>query len=183
MKGAAHPVRMTSPLVILGTSRSDGDTRRAVDAAFGSRVECLDLNKYALSPYDYDHANQNDGFAGIIDTVLVADTLIFATPVYWYSMSAQLKTFFDRLSDLITIEKVKGRALAGKNAWLIAAGVEEYLPDGFEVPFARTCKYFDMHYLGAGYLYTGADPLLRNESETRIRVFGSVVTGSNQKEA
>jgi NADPH-dependent FMN reductase len=174
---------MTRPLVILGTSRSDGDTRRSVDAAFGSRADYLDLNSYALGPYDYNHANQNDGFAGIIDAVLVADTLIFATPVYWYSMSALLKTFFDRLSDLITIEKAKGRALAGKKAWLIATGIEEYLPDGFEVPFARTCKYFDIRYLGAGYLYTGADPRLRDESETRIRVFGSVVTGSNQKGA
>jgi len=168
---------MTRPLVILGTSRSDGDTRRAVDAAFGDRADCLDLNSYAFSPYDYYHANQNDGFAGIIDAVLVAETLIFATPVYWYSMSTQMKTFFDRLSDLITVEKARGRALAGKKAWLIAAGVEQCLPDGFEVPFARTCKYFDIRYLGSGYLYTGADPRLRDESETRIRGFGAVVTG------
>ncbi len=174
---------MTRPLVILGTSRSDGDTRRAVDTAFGRLADCLDLNDYAVSVYDYNHANQNDGFAAIMDAVLAADTLIFATPVYWYSMSAQLKIFFDRLSDLITIEKPKGRAMAGKSASLIATGVEESLPDGFEVPFARTCEYFDMRYLGAGYLYTGDDQRLRDESETRVRQFGSVVTGSNQKGA
>jgi hypothetical protein len=39
-----------------------------------------------------------------------------------------------------------------------------------------------MRYLGAGYLYTGEDQRLRDESETQIREFGSVVTGSNQKE-
>ena len=55
-----------------------------------------------------------------------------------------MKTFFDRLSSLITIDKAKGRALAGKAAWLIATGVEEYLPDGFEVPFVRTRKAEDL---------------------------------------
>jgi multimeric flavodoxin WrbA len=174
---------MTRPLVILGTSRSDGDTRRAVDAAFGSLADSLDLNDYDVSVYDYNHANQNDGFASIMVKVLAADPLIFATPVYWYAMSAQMKTFFDRLSDLINVEKTKGRAMAGKCAWLIVTGVEESLPDGFEVPFARTCEYFDMRYLGAGYLYTGADQRLRDESGTRIRAFGSIVTGSNQKDA
>lgn len=39
-----------------------------------------------------------DGFrAAFMDEFLPAEGFIAATPVYWYGMSAQLKTFFDRM--------------------------------------------------------------------------------------
>ena len=172
---------MTRPIVILGSSKSDGETRRAVDMAFEGRADCLDLQNYDFGPYDYNNANKGDDFGKVIDAVLPRDTVVFATPVYWYSMSARLKTFLDRLSDLITIEKTKGRALAGKTAWLLVTGTDERLPEGFEVPFARTCAYFDIRYQRAGYLYTGANPQLRGASEAGIKEFGNIVTGSTQE--
>ena len=49
------------------------------------------------------------------------EQIIFATPIYWYAMSAQLKTFFDRMTDLLTIHKPLGRQLRkGKKMFLIA---------------------------------------------------------------
>ena len=38
---------------------------------------------------------------------------------------------------------------------MIATGTENVLPEGFEVPFARTAGYFGMRYRGCAYLYTG----------------------------
>lgn len=39
----------------------------------------------------------DDGFRSLfIDHYLSADGVLFATPLYWYGMSGQLKTFFDR---------------------------------------------------------------------------------------
>ncbi len=48
------------------------------------------------------------------DIVDKYDVLIFATPVYWYSMSGIMKVFFDRITDLLTIKKDIGRKLKGK---------------------------------------------------------------------
>ncbi len=164
---------MSKPLIILGSSRSDGETAHAINLAFEKgAADVIDLNSYSISSYDYGHTNDSDDFMKVIARVQQADTIIFATPVYWYSMSSVLKTFFDRLSDLITIHKQIGRSLAGKKVWLIATGTDEALPDGFEVPFRRTAEYFDMTYQGAAYLYTGSDVILRTASESRLKGLG-----------
>lgn len=41
-----------------------------------------------------------DGMNELYDTVQHADILVFATPVYYYGMTGQLKTFLDRLNPL-----------------------------------------------------------------------------------
>lgn len=107
----------------------------------------------------------------VVDLIL-RDRLIFATPVYWYSMNSTMKVFFDRLTDLTDIEKKKGCALAGKQAWLIATGTDEALPEGFEFSFAGTCGYFDIEYRGAAYMYTGNNSILRVQSEAGVRSLG-----------
>lgn len=53
------------------------------------------------------------------------ETLILATPVYWYSMSGIMKVFFDRLTDLLTIEKEFGRKLRGKKTAEFIKQIEE----------------------------------------------------------
>lgn len=45
---------------------------------------------------------QKDDMQELIDLILKADVIVFATPVYYYSMSAQLKTFIDRLTPIYT---------------------------------------------------------------------------------
>lgn len=39
---------------------------------------------------------QKDDMSAILNKMVEADVLVFATPVYFYSMDAQLKTFIDR---------------------------------------------------------------------------------------
>jgi multimeric flavodoxin WrbA len=38
-----------------------------------------------------------DGFEALLRRVLAADAVVFATPLYWYGVSGQLKTFLDRM--------------------------------------------------------------------------------------
>lgn len=42
----------------------------------------------------------NDDMSMIVDKVKYADVLVFATPVYYYNMSGQLKTMLDRLNPM-----------------------------------------------------------------------------------
>lgn len=39
---------------------------------------------------------QKDDAAGVIEKMMAADVIVLATPVYFYAMSAQLKTLIDR---------------------------------------------------------------------------------------
>ncbi len=39
---------------------------------------------------------QQDGMPPLLDKLVIADVIVLATPVYFYSMSGQLKTFIDR---------------------------------------------------------------------------------------
>lgn len=39
---------------------------------------------------------QKDNMAGILDKMVMADVIVLATPVYFYTMDGQMKTFIDR---------------------------------------------------------------------------------------
>jgi multimeric flavodoxin WrbA len=162
-----------SHLVILGSARPDGETRRAIEIALPQAKNLVVLSQHNINGYDYDHGNNGDEFFSIVDRMLASDTIVFATPVYWYAMSAPLKIFFDRLSDLTETAQADGRALAGKKIWVIATGTEAELPEGFEVPFRRTAEYFAMKYRGCAYLYTGQGTALRAASERAMTRFGA----------
>ncbi|HHF3044372.1 TPA: flavodoxin family protein [Vibrio diabolicus] len=139
--------------VILGTSKSDGNTRKLADSFVEqSGAKLFDLSNFNVSFYDYSHENENDDFLPIIHELLSFDHLVFASPVYWYSMSAQLKVFFDRLSDLLTIEKELGRRLKGKSISVLSTGYNLELPDCFVQPFELTAKYMQLEFKGCEYL-------------------------------
>jgi ribosomal-protein-alanine N-acetyltransferase len=153
-----RPLDFTDAAVVLGSSRSDGNTRMAVDLVLaGAPVEVIDLARLDIGMYDYGHHNQSDDFLPLVDRLAGKSLWILATPVYWYSMSARMKVFFDRLSDLVTIRKAQGRGLAGKTVALISSGTDPALPEGFEAPFRQTCEYLGMRYAGAFYAQFGDD--------------------------
>jgi hypothetical protein len=167
------------PLVILGSARPDGETRRAVDLAFhDGSAELVILPNFAIGGYDYAHLNAQDAFGAVAQAMVVTDKIVFATPVYWYAMSAPMKIFFDRLTDLTENLKNLGKAMAGKSVWLLATGTEPELPDGFEVPFACTAQYFSMVYRGGIYLCTGEDAARRTEGELALKRFGAAVVAA-----
>lgn len=45
---------------------------------------------------NYTKCSQTDDMSEILDKMQDADVIVFATPVYFYTMCAQLKTFIDR---------------------------------------------------------------------------------------
>lgn len=135
-------------LTLLGSSRGDGNTAKALRVGFGDHA-CLDLNTCCLSPYDYNGVYPDqDEFFEIAEKMIAASDILLATPVYWYAMSAQMKLFIDRWSDLITIRKDIGRSLAGRRLWMLATSDDPAFPPGFEIPFEFTARYMGMDYRG-----------------------------------
>ena len=69
---------------------------------------CQSHNKCALG----------DEMNGFYDDIQTADVLVFATPIYYYEMSGQLKTFLDRLNPLFPREN------SFKDVYLLATAAD-----------------------------------------------------------
>ena len=150
-------------IVIIGSSRNDGDTKKLVDELIQiSRFDYIDLNDYNISYYDYLHKNANDDFIPLMRKLITEyDTFLFATPVYWYAMSGIMKVFFDRITDLLDIEKELGRKLRTKKMAAISCSIGNHLGDAFWLPFIETANYLGMNYLG--HLHTITDKIDKDE--------------------
>jgi multimeric flavodoxin WrbA len=146
-----------NPVIIVGSSRKDGDTEAVIKKLSEmSGWDVINLSDYAFGFYDYDHNNRMDDYLPLMTDILDQyDTLIFATPVYWYSMSAIMKTFFDRITDLFTIKKDLGRKLRGKNMAALSCSHGNNLGDAFWLPFSESANYLGMNYLGNMHIITG----------------------------
>lgn len=92
--------------VLFGGSRPEGNTAQLTKYVLENvEHQWLDLTKYQLNPVrDVRHDNKNietysDDYEQLIQTVLDSDVVIFASPVYWYSVSASMKAFIDHWSE------------------------------------------------------------------------------------
>ncbi|PKP17780.1 MAG: FMN reductase [Bacteroidetes bacterium HGW-Bacteroidetes-23] len=110
-------------VVILGSSRKDGKTRDVID----------NLNDFL----EFDSIDLND-----------YEILIFATPVYWYSMSGIMKVFFDRFTDLLDNHQELGRKLRTKKMAILSSSIGNNLGETFWIPFIETANYLGMNYIG-----------------------------------
>ncbi len=141
-------------IIIQGSSKSHGNTRMIVDYILLKKEgRFVDLKTKDISYFDYDHQNIDDDFLGVIDEVLKCEIIVFVTPVYWYSMSAILKTFIDRISDLLKIRKDLGRQLRGKKMMVIACSSSKNENPALWEPFKLTSEYLDMKYLGHAHTW------------------------------
>lgn len=113
-------------LIIAGSPRKGGNTDLLVDAfvsgaAQNNRVEVVQVRDYKINPCigcDFckrDEENaccQADDMSVIYSKMATADMLVWASPVYFYGVSAQLKALIDRLHNPIrSTFKIKKIAL------------------------------------------------------------------------
>ena len=169
------------PLVILASSRGDGNTRNLVDLCFkGRSVVVRDLSSLRLGYYSYCGYDHTDEFIDLVTDGIQCRPWFIATPLYWYSMSATAKTFIDRFTDLITTHKSLGRQLRGLPLGVICSGADPATPEGFSVPFELTCRYMDMKFLGVHYAQYAKSGLMRETAGEQGQAFvHSAIATSN----
>ncbi|TNE54476.1 MAG: NADPH-dependent oxidoreductase [Bacteroidetes bacterium] len=165
-----------STLIILGSSDSNGNTRQvAAHLAQQLDADLIDLNAYRIGYFDYEFKNQDDDFLPLMERITVDyDTIIFATPVYWYTMSAVMKTFFDRISDLLKIRKDLGRRLRGKSMAVVSCSGDDDLVEGFAMPFRESADYLGMEYLGDYHSWLEADTITPKSLKNLKRLIDTV---------
>lgn len=141
---------MNKTVLLQGSSRSKGDTHLILNELNkNNQFDIIDLKTKNIGHFDYEFNNVNDDFIPLMTEILNKyDTIVFATPVYWYSMSGVLKVFFDRISDLIKTHKELGRQFRGKNMAMISNNNYNDLKEGFNMPFKESANYLGMNYLG-----------------------------------
>lgn len=148
-------------VIIQGSSRSDGNTKK-VTKELQKHLDCdiIDLNKKEIGHYDYEYNNQDDDFPALIQKIADDyDILVFASPVYWYTMSGRMKVFFDRISDTIRINKDTGRKLRGKSMAAISCGYSSDDIKGFFLPFQKSSKYLGINYIGDTHTWVQSEKL------------------------
>ena len=136
-------------IIIQGSSRSDGNSYQIAEI-FRKKFDAniIDLKKKNIGSYSYENENGEDDFLPTMREIVEYDTIIFITPVYWYSMSGIMKNFFDRITDCLKIDKETGRKLRGRNMIAVSCGSDEIETMGFFVPFKNSAGYLGMNYLG-----------------------------------
>ncbi len=141
---------MKKGIIIQASSRSKGNTQKVVTFIKAQTgFDVVDLNQKNIGHYDYEYNNQDDDFKPLLSNIVSNyDTIVFATPIYWYTMSGLLKVFFDRISDAIRIEKDLGKQLRGMEMAVISNSDGEEVFHGFTMPFEQSANYLGMSYLG-----------------------------------
>ena len=97
-------LRKNSNYEILANSLAKG-------ASLKNNVETINLKDYKIEFCKGCLACQNinicvidDGMKNLIEKVRNADVLVFATPIYYYSISGLMKTFLDRLNPIYSMD-------------------------------------------------------------------------------
>ncbi len=96
-------------VAIVGSPRLTGNTNYLADQALkeaatrGCETEKIMLSQYQVNPClghdncaSFSVCKQKDDIPRILEKFANADGIILATPVYYYNMTAQMKTFIDR---------------------------------------------------------------------------------------
>lgn len=164
----------------LGSSRSDGNTAKLAKLVFDPLKDArlIDLSALSVGPYSYNNAYEGDDFPPLAQAMADANTIIFASPVYWYSMSAQMKTLFDRMTDMTGVYKPLGKSLVNKTMFVISTGADVAAPDSFIRPFADTAGYFKMKW--GGVLYAPGGDINSPQAQSAAHIFAMQIAASAQ---
>ncbi|MFK8165580.1 MAG: flavodoxin family protein [Lewinella sp.] len=137
------------PLILQSSARPKGNTYK-VSRHLAEVLEAdhLDLLSYKIYPFNYEQVYPaDDDFFQLVEAqILPRQQIIFASPVYWYSMSGPMKIFFDRLSDLLKSRKELGRQLREKRMSVLSVGNDDVVNDSFFDAFRLSAEYLGMTY-------------------------------------
>ncbi len=149
---------MSHITVLIGSPRRNGNTALLAEsfakgARDGNTVELLRAADYCINPclgcnacyLNEGHAcAQRDDMALIYQKLMRTDTLVIASPVYFYGVSAQLKALVDRLHTPLRNEfHIKQLGLI-----LVGAASLPNLFDPIVIQYRMICEFFSLEDIG-----------------------------------
>jgi len=186
-------------LVVSGSPKKDGNTSALVEwfsegaRSRGASVEVVNAALLAskINGCQSCRACQereqygcifDDGVGQTLAKMAAAAVIVMATPLYFFSASAQLKRVFDRMFSLYKWDNDSGTmktVLKGKTLAVIASAFEAEGFDALEKPFIMTARYTAMEYSSLTVPNAGVSGDLRNNKRERERAlaFGKLLAG------
>ena len=145
--------------ILLGSPRKDGNTAKLVEAFKNGASKNNNVEIIAVSDYNVGACKgcnfcfqsnenlcvQNDDMQQIYAKLKKADMLVIASPVYFYSISSQLKTIIDRLHNPIR------DSFNIKHLALLVVGASSSIPDLFaaiEKQYELCLNFFHLNDAG-----------------------------------
>lgn len=154
-------------LILTASPRKNGNsTILALKAAegvkaAGGEAEVVPIGKMSIAPCNACDSCRRKPEAGCVikddmqplyQKLRDAQGVVFATPVYWFTMSAQMKLFIDRT---YAVHGEDGYALTGKDIGVILTYEDEdvFASGGVNAlrSFQDICAYVKAHLVGAVY--------------------------------
>lgn len=175
-------------LFVLGSARADGNSEalaRAAATALPSDVaqRWVWLPELELPRFD-DLRHIGDGSypapigdaAALLDATLAATDLVIVSPLYWYSVSAEVKLYLDHWSGWMRVPGVDFRAqMADRTLWAISTVSDEdrSLADPLVGTLRNTANFLKMRWGGAliGYANRPGDIAADTATLTQARNF------------
>lgn len=141
----------------IGSTRPNGNTELLTDVVMeGIKHQKVYLKELSIRPIeDLRHSEGGfqvveDDYDQIIKVFLENDIIIFATPIYWYSMSGIMKNMVDRFSHAIRDERYPQfkERLKAVETIVIAVGGDKPRIKGMPLiqQFQYTFDFLKMHF-------------------------------------
>ncbi|MBM6774237.1 flavodoxin family protein [Olsenella profusa] len=111
---------------------------------------------------------QHDGMERVLDAVLAADMLVLATPLYYYGMTAQLKTVIDRFCSAnsdISARHLKAALLT------VAWNADDWTFDALVSHYETLCRYLSMSDCGKVLGYGCGTPGMTRHTDAPRQAF------------
>jgi multimeric flavodoxin WrbA len=169
VRGSKRRGGTVKTLVLSCSPRRDGNSNALADAAAaGARLAGHEVDQQHLADLvtgmldDCRVCRRGDGTCSIddgyerllLEHVLPADGLVFATPLYWYGMPGRLKSFFDRLfcytAESSPVSERVSAGIMGKRVGLLITCEESYRGAtlGLEAQFQELTRYLRHELVG-----------------------------------
>ena len=152
--------------VIYGGTRPNGNTETLADRALdGLPAEKIYLRDHLILPIE-DRRHEEGGFLkvddeydSLIDRMIPHETLVFATPIYWYGMSGPMKNFVDRWSQTLRDANYPDfrKQMSEKKGFVVAVGGNQPTVKGlplilqFQLIFQFFGANLDGYVIGYGH--------------------------------
>ncbi len=187
-------------LALLGSPRSKGNTAALLNAFLegvegkgGAEVEFVKLQEKGIKPCrDCRYCQKSPYLKCVIDDdmqylhkrVIESDVLVFATPVYWWNISAQLKLFIDRLCALAG-EDGNYKCLHGKKLVILLTYQDDDPNPGAKLvidSFNYIAEYLKLETVGVLGVSSGRIPVENNHValEKAFELGGKVALQTNK---
>ncbi|MFT0560679.1 flavodoxin family protein [Bacillus cereus] len=179
--------------VIHGSSRQNGNTEALthmmIENIETEQIYLLDHTVYPITDQRHDaegFQSVNDDYEQLTKRMLEHDTIIFATPLYWYGMSGHMKNFVDRWSQSLRDTSLHFKEkMKGKKMYVVIVGGDN--PKLKALPLIAQFQYiFD--FVGSsfeGYVIGDANGLdeIKNDAEAlaKAQLYNNKFKNSEQK--